>query len=84
MPQVMRVDGFIFYMYKKDHPPPHVHAVRAGAECLILLGSKDEPATLLKQGEMRSIDARRAVWIATGAWELLLMRWRMLHAKPDP
>ncbi len=82
MPQVMRVDGVTFYMSRWDHPPPHVHAFRSGAECLIRLGTKDQPATLLKQGKMRSIDARRAVWIATGSWELLQMRWRMLHAKP--
>lgn len=79
----LRVDGFTSYVYANDHSPPHVHAFRSGTECLIRLGTKDQPAMLLKQGSMRSIDARRAVWIATGSWELLLMRWRMLHAKPD-
>lgn len=80
--QVLRIDGFVFHIYKEDHSPPHVHAFRSGAECLIRLGSKDEPATLLKQGKMKSIDTR-AVWIATGSWELLLMRWRMLNDGPD-
>jgi hypothetical protein len=80
--QVLRVDSFIFRMYKRDHPPPHVHVWRSGAKCVVRLGTADSPATLLRQGKMRSIDARRAVWIATGSWELLQMRWRMLHAKP--
>lgn len=81
--QALRVDGFTFQVYPDDHAPPHVHAFKSGAECLIRLGTKDRPASLLKQGKMRSIDARRAVWIATGSWELLLMRWRMMNDGPD-
>lgn len=83
MPCVMRVDGFVFYMYQNDHKLPHVHACKAGAWCTIRLGNGEEPPSLLEQGKMRPIDARRAVWIATGTSELLLANWRKLHAKPD-
>jgi hypothetical protein len=83
MPQVMRVDGFVFYMYHDDHGVAHVHACRSGAWCVIALGTSDEPPTLLGQGEMKSIDARRALWIVNRSRELLLAAWRKLNAKSD-
>ena len=84
MPQVMKVDGFTFHMYPNDHPPPHVHVCRTGTWCVVLLGSADEPASLRENVDMKPIDTRRAVWMVAGAWELLLVRWRKLHAEPDP
>jgi hypothetical protein len=83
MPQVMRVDGFTFHLYPNDHPPPHVHVCRSGAWGVVLLGSAHEPASLRENVDMKLIDARRAVWLVAGAWELLLVRWRKLHAQPD-
>jgi hypothetical protein len=83
MPRVMEVDGFLFYMYPGDHGVPHVHAGRSGAWCVIGLGTLDEPPSLLGQGKMKSIDARRALWIVNSSQELLLAAWRKLNAKSD-
>ena len=83
MPQVMRFDGFVFYMYRDDHGVPHVHACRSGAWCVIALGTSDEPPWILGQGEMKPIDARRALWIVNSSQELLLAKWRKYNGKPD-
>ena len=83
MPQVMRMDGFVFYMYPSDHGVPHVHAGRSGVWCVIGLGTSDEPPWILRQGEMKPIDARRALWVVNSSQELLLAAWRKLDAKSD-
>ena len=84
MPHVMRVDGFTFHMYPNDHPPPHVHVCRSGTWCVVLLGGPEEPASVRDMGDMKPVDARRAVWMVTSASELLLARWRKLYAEPEP
>lgn len=83
MPRVMEVDGFVFYMYLGDHGVAHVHARRAGAWCVIGLGTPDEAPAILAQGEMKPIDARRALWIVNSTQELLLAKWRNLNARSD-
>ena len=79
MPQVMSVDGYTFHMYPNDHPPPHVHVRRSGQWCVVLLGDPEGTASVRDAGDMRSADARRAVWMVNRAWELLITRWRKLH-----
>jgi hypothetical protein len=83
MPRVMEMDGFTFHMYPNDHPPPHVHVRRSGEECVVLLGDPEGAGSVRDYGDMRPVDARRAVWMVNCAWELLLARWRKLHGKPD-
>jgi hypothetical protein len=83
MPQVMRVDGYTFHIYLNDHPPPHVHVFRSGTRCVILIGDADSAPSLRDSGDMKPIDARRAIWMVADTWELLLIRWRKLHAGPD-
>lgn len=83
MPCVMKMDGFVFYMYFSDDGVPHVHAWKGGAWCVIGLGTRDEPPSILEEGDMKPIDARRAVWIVNSSQELLLARWRKHSAKSD-
>lgn len=79
----MQADGFVFYMYFRDHGVPHVHARCAGAWCVIGLGGPDESPHILAPGDMKPIDARRAVWLANGSRELLLAKWRKYSGKSD-
>lgn len=83
MPRVMQADGFVFYMYFKDHGVPHVHAGRAGTWCVIAVGTGDVPPRIVEEGDMKPIDARRAVWIVNSSQELLLARWRKYSGKSD-
>lgn len=40
MPRVHEEAGFTFYIYTRDHRPPHVHALTADGVVVILLGDK--------------------------------------------
>lgn len=75
----MQADGYTLHMYPNDHPPPHVHVRRSGKWCVVLLGDQEGTASVRDEGDMRSVDARRAVWMVNRAWELLMTRWRQLH-----
>jgi hypothetical protein len=35
MPTIYREQGFRFVIYADDHPPPHVHVIKAGNEMII-------------------------------------------------
>jgi len=41
MPRISEFFGIVIWMYYNDHQPPHFHAVYAGEEALILIGSGD-------------------------------------------
>ena len=83
MPNVLQVDGYSFHIYPRDHPPPHVHVCTAGAWCVVELGDEQTPPSLYAQGKMRAVDAKHAVWIATGVRELLQAHWRRMNGTPD-
>jgi hypothetical protein len=38
MPTVLRARGFSFQILTRDHPPPHVHAFKAGRRAKINIG----------------------------------------------
>lgn len=61
MPAIHREGGFAFRIYTRDHPPPHVHAVRDGAVAKVTLGDEDEAAEVLEVSGMRDPDVIRAV-----------------------
>jgi hypothetical protein len=79
MPQVLRAEGFAFYMYYNDHGAPHVHVRRAGEVCKIAVGSANEPPHLMDPGSMRRTDAGRALWMVNGCQEVLLAHWRRIR-----
>lgn len=35
MPQVSNFYGIVIYMYYRDHPPPHFHAIYGDAEAVV-------------------------------------------------
>jgi hypothetical protein len=66
-------------IYLNDHPPPHAHAIKAGAQAKIALGSeRDRPSPIANEGLSRrelaaaleAIDQNRA---------FLIQRWREIH-----
>ena len=78
MPTILRLEGFRFMIFQgdADHPPPHVHAFKAGSEVVINLA----PLAIRLNRGMCSADARRARDIAQEHHELLLSAWSRLHA----
>ncbi len=43
MPQISAFYGIVIYMYYRDHPPPHFHAIYAGAEVEVAI---DPPSVM--------------------------------------
>lgn len=49
MPQVSRFYGISIYLYYRDHPPPHFHAIYGDEEAVFSIASGE-----LIEGELRS------------------------------
>ena len=43
MPAVLRMDGFVLSIYPRDHPPPHVHVWRSGAQVKVTVPTGEHP-----------------------------------------
>lgn len=72
MPTVLRVGGFEFYFYSKDHEPAHVHCANADGVAVIRIATAE---TSRKDGNMRERDARRAEALVAEHRELLQAAW---------
>jgi hypothetical protein len=79
MPTILRLGRLRIMIYLNDHPPPHVHVIKAGAQAKIALDSeRGRPSLVANEGLSRrelvmaleAIDRDRA---------LLLQRWREIH-----
>lgn len=80
MPEVMRVDGYRFWIHPWDEDPPRVLVQREMRWCIIVIGGDGRASYVEEEGDMRGTDAGRAVWIVNQNQELLLAHWRRLHA----
>jgi len=71
MPSIGRVNGIVFYVYASDHAPPHLHAIYAEHEALLLVdtgalyaGSLPAPQLADAQAWLAANrDAARAAWL---------------------
>ena len=81
MPTVLVRDGFRvrIYLPPREHAPPHVHVIRAGAEIVIALGSADSPPEVLEVHHMRTSDVVRAYRIVEAHQPMLLQSWSHYH-----
>ncbi|HEX5725309.1 MAG TPA: DUF4160 domain-containing protein [Longimicrobiaceae bacterium] len=75
MPTVLRVDGFAVRILTDDHPPPHVHVVKAGEKCKIEIGTLIVSHVI----GMRASDLVRALEIVEEHRWFLWQRWRQIH-----
>ena len=77
MPTVVREEGFeIMVLTSPEHPPPHVHVYKAGAECRVLLGDEASPPRLWDVKGMRLKDARDALALVHRYHAQCLNVWR--------
>jgi Domain of unknown function (DUF4160) len=76
MPTVIREGGFEVRMFYDDHPPPHAHVVKAGAEVRVNLLT----AWAMKiKGKVSRSDMRKAERLVLKHRETLLKIWEELH-----
>lgn len=79
MPTLIRLGRLRIMMYANDHPPPHVHAIKAGAEARIAIGSEDERASLIANDGLSRRELAAALDAVDRNRTFLLERWRALH-----
>lgn len=55
MPTLLIYQGYKFFFYANDHPPAHIHVMKAGRWAKIELGSMRVVYSSLKANEMRMV-----------------------------
>lgn len=77
MPTVLRSGGFRFIirMPPREHQPPHVHVLTAGAEAVIEL----DPVFVRSAFRMSTGDVVRAVRLVEAHRDALMIAWRRYH-----
>jgi hypothetical protein len=78
MPTVIREAGFEVRIYTLDHPPPHVHAWKAGAVVTIDLATHEAVEVV---GKISDRDISRAERLVTRHSARLRREWARLHGK---
>ena len=78
MPTLVREAGFDVRIYTLDHPPPHVHVVKAGAVVKIAL---DTCQAVEIVGRISSLDVKRAEALVARHADFLRSQWKRIHAK---
>ena len=72
MPTVLRQDGFRVMIHTDDHPPAHVHCIKAGAVVRIAI----ETAEVIDNYAMSKQELRRAVELVKSNQDYLMAEWR--------
>ncbi|MGH6787937.1 MAG: DUF4160 domain-containing protein [Novosphingobium sp.] len=82
MVTVHREAGYRFVIYKDDHEPAHVHAIKDGEVIVNLGGPGAEPE--IRQAFGASIaDVRRVLRIVVRERDVLRARWKEIHGGTD-
>ena len=78
MPTLLRHGGFEIRIYTLDHPPPHVHAFKAGAVVKIDLSTCMVTEIV---GDISDRDVRRAERLVAEHAHALQQAWERLHGQ---
>ena len=76
MPEILRIFGLKFYIYTRDHQPPHVHVVSQDGSARF---SITETVTLLANAGMKNKDLKMAEAIIEENKEIIIKEWVKLH-----
>ncbi len=81
MPTVLVAAGFRvrILLPPREHPPPHVHVTRGGAEVVLLLPHGRAGVVVRTVYRMRDADVIAAVRLVESNAALLLHAWRTYH-----
>ena len=80
MPTVLTVRNIRVVIYANDHPPPHVHAVRAnGAHAKFELNCPEGPVRLVGNAGFRLADIREIGRETAARLPALCARWSEIH-----
>lgn len=72
--------GLKFYIYTRDHEPPHVHVVSQDGEAKFLVADE---VSLIENVRMKPKDVKLAESIIEDNKDLIQTRWIAIHGKKD-
>lgn len=76
MPEILRIFGLKFYIYTRDHMPPHVHVVSVDGEAKF---SVDKEIRLIENFGMKNKDLRLAESVLEENIDLITKSWTQIH-----
>ncbi len=80
MPEILRLFGLKFYIYTRDHEPPHVHVVSQDGEAKFIVADE---VTLLENVKMKPKDVKLAESIIEDNKDLIKTSWKNIHGSKD-
>ncbi|MGI8639329.1 MAG: DUF4160 domain-containing protein [Pyrinomonadaceae bacterium] len=75
MPKVFSQNGFDFYIYLKDHEPPHVHVFKGGGMAKIVIGT----TLTLAQNNLKRQEIKSAKKLTRENEVFLMQKWREIN-----
>ncbi len=78
MPEILRLFGLKFYIYTRDHQPPHIHVASQDGMAKF---SISEEIVLIDNAGMKSKDLKLAESIIEDNKENILKEWIKIHGK---
>ena len=78
MPEILRLFGLKFYIYTRDHRPPHIHVASQDGMAKFAITEEIE---LLDNAGMKSKDLKLAESIIEDNKENILKEWVKIHGK---
>lgn len=82
MVTVHREGGFRIAIYRNDHEPAHVHAIKDGEVVVNLVGATGKPEIRDAYGSTKA-EVRKALRIVAGQQDFLLRRWKEIQDGTD-
>jgi hypothetical protein len=79
---VIRAHGLRVVIFVDDHKPAHVHVFGDGEAKINLTGANGALELVWADGMTRT-EIRRAMRMVAEQNQLLLMRWKDIHGRPD-
>lgn len=80
MPEILRLFGLKFYIYTRDHEPPHVHVISQDGEAKFVVADE---VSLMENIRMKPKDVKLAESIIEENKDLIQTRWRNIHGSKD-
>ena len=78
MPEILRLFGLKFYIYTRDHQPPHVHVVSQDGSAKFAIA---EEIRLLANEGVKSKDLKLAESILEDNRDIIIREWVKIHGK---